>query len=245
VELVGFVAAGLVEPPAGVAGALGVPVLLGAVLRCLPSEALRLPAVWLVDFTTARLRGATASGRRTRVPLDGLALCVCAAAGLALPGLSRGRLAARVRGDARADAGHQQRGAGRHGLGPGGGHRLGDRHHLLAREEARAQEGGQREEAGGALDRAADGRPGQRGDVEPGGHRHAAARLAVRDVAREAARVARTRGGAIGRGDDRLDAHAALTGDELVVLLGQRLRARKSVLSTPGRLRPMRSPISR
>ena len=57
--------------------------------------------------------------------------------------------------------------------------------------------------------------------VEPGGHRLATARLAVRDVAREPARLARAEPGLAGRRDQALDPLAAGAADEVVVLLGQ------------------------
>ena len=61
----------------------------------------------------------------------------------------------------------------------------------------------------------------ERVGVEARGERGAPAGLAVGDVARHLALVARARAPAGGAGDDRLDAPAALAGDELLVLLGQ------------------------
>ena len=82
--------------------------------------------------------------------------------------------------------------------------------------------------------------------VEPGGQRLAPARLAVRDVAGEAARVARAeRAPSPAVAMIALDAQAARAGDESSYSSVSRRRARNSVLSTAGRLMPMRSPISR
>ena len=153
------------------------------------SEALLAPAAADRRLSTrsacraARRRGAAGPGVRRRAARSS------GRPALALSGLSAGGLPPHVRGDARADAGDDDRRGDGHGLRPRGGHRLGDRHHLLAPgEEARAQEAGERQERGDALDGAARRRARQRRDVEPDGHGQAAARLAVGDVAREAAR---------------------------------------------------------
>ena len=71
---------------------------------------------------------------------------------------------------------------------------------IRSAREARAQEGRERQERGDALDDARrSGLRASDGGVEPGGDGLAAARLAVGDVAREAARVAGAERGLAGR----------------------------------------------
>jgi hypothetical protein len=70
-------------------------------------------------------------------------------------------------------------------------------------------------------------------------------RLAVGDVAGEAARIAHADGACAGGRDDRLDAQTARTETSSSYSSVRRLRARNSVLSTAGRGEPRRSPMSR
>ena len=70
-------------------------------------------------------------------------------------------------------------------------------------------------------DALAHGRAGEQLAVEPGGQRLAPARLAVREMAGEAARVARAQRASAAVRMIALDALAAGAGDDVVVLLGQ------------------------
>ena len=124
--------------------------------------------------------------------------------------------AAHRRRHAGARAGHEQRREARRGLAPAGAHRV--RHGGQVGEPLAYA--GQREQAG-ELARHAPGH-GQR-DLDAALDGEPAARLAVRDVAREPALVAHAQADLAGIGDDPLDAQAAGAGRELVVLLAQPL----------------------
>ena len=129
-----------------------------------------------------------------------------------------------LRADAGAEAGHDDRRDGGQ-LGPARGGVVGQQRQLArpgvaGAAAAAAQQQREREQRGDLLHRALAQRPaGDQRLVDAGGERLAAARLAVGDVARQAARVARAETAARGGRDDRLDPQAALAGGELVVLL--------------------------
>ena len=223
--------------------ALGAP-LGGAAAARLPSEALRLPRC---GSSTSRralcaARRQRAAGRRAARRAGAARVRRRRAWRV---GLERGRLAAARAARRPRRRRRRERGGDRHGLRPRGGHRLGDRHHLLAGEEPRAQEGGERQEAGGARDRARTRRARAARESSPAA---SASRRQGWQCERWRARRRGSRAPSAvlaGGGDDRLDALAALAGDELVVLLGQAPAGAEERRLDGGRLMPMRSPISR